>query len=200
MPTSNPDDVATECARVLVIDDDPLFRSLITTLLKKEYSVVVASDGAEGYFKALEQRPDVVVVDVQMPEWDGLQTLKAFRAHPALARIPLVMLTADTSRETILAAIQAGASDYIIKSSFSKEELFQKLRRLIPACAPPTEASLAGEVPLSVEKSVPHGHAPALVDYSTGETATMRELNGIRQDSTTLSDYEIRLQDLIENW
>jgi DNA-binding NarL/FixJ family response regulator len=118
--------------RVLVIDDDPLFRSLIMSLLRKDYLVAVASDGAEGYFKAAEHPPDIVLIDVQMPGWDGIKTLKHFRAHPSLSKVSLVMLTSDSSRETVMAAIQAGAHDYIVKTSFSKEDLFNKLARFDP--------------------------------------------------------------------
>ncbi|ADG68090.1 response regulator receiver [Planctopirus limnophila DSM 3776] len=118
--------------RVLVIDDDPLFRSLITTLLRKEYFVAVAADGAEGFYKAAEHPPDIVLIDVQMPGWDGIKTLKHFRGHPSLSHVSLVMLTSDSTRDTVMAAIQAGAQDYIVKTSFSKEDLFNKLARLDP--------------------------------------------------------------------
>lgn len=118
--------------RVIVIDDDPLFRSLITTLLRKEYLVTVASDGAEGYYKAAEYPPDIALIDVQMPGWDGIKTLRHFRSHPMLNKVSLVMLTSDSSRETVMASIEAGAHDYIVKTSFSREDLFTKLARFDP--------------------------------------------------------------------
>ena len=102
-------------ARILVIDDDPLFRSLIVSLLRKNYMVAVASDGFEGYHKALQHPPDIALVDIQMPGWDGLKTLKAFRDHPSLEDTKILMLTGDASRETVLAAIQGGANDYVFE-------------------------------------------------------------------------------------
>lgn len=119
-------------ARVLVIDDDPLFRSLITSLLRKDYFVSVAADGSEGFYKALEHQPTVAVVDVKMPGWDGLKTLKAFRRHPLLKSVKVVMLTSDASKDTVLAAIHGGANDYMIKTAFSKEEFYEKLNKLLP--------------------------------------------------------------------
>jgi two-component system copper resistance phosphate regulon response regulator CusR len=116
-------------ARILVIDDDPLFRSLIVSLLRKNYMVAVASDGLEGYHKALQHPPDIALVDIQMPGWDGLKTLKAFRDHPSLENTKILMLTGDASRETVLAAIQGGANDYVIKTSFSKVEFLEKISR-----------------------------------------------------------------------
>ena len=105
-------------ARILVIDDDPLFRNLMVSFLRREYFVSVASDGSEGFYKALEYPPDIAIVDVQMPVWDGLQTLKAFRSHPTLCKTKIIMLTSDASKGTVVAAIQGGANDYIIKTSF----------------------------------------------------------------------------------
>ncbi|WP_417378510.1 response regulator [Gimesia sp.] len=115
--------------RVLVIDDDPLFRNLMVSFLRREYFVSVASDGSEGFHKALEYPPDIAIVDVQMAIWDGLQTLKAFRSHPTLSQTKIIMLTSDASKETVIAAIQGGANDYIIKTSFSKSEFLEKVRR-----------------------------------------------------------------------
>ncbi|WP_339732582.1 response regulator [uncultured Gimesia sp.] len=116
-------------ARVLVIDDDPLFRNLMVSFLRREYIVSVASDGSEGFYKALEYPPDIAIVDVQMAVWDGLQTLKAFRSHPVLSQTKIIMLTSDASKETVVAAIQGGANDYIIKTSFSKMEFLEKVRK-----------------------------------------------------------------------
>lgn len=117
--------------RILVIDDDPMFRNLIATLLRKDYFVAVANDGSEGFHKAMGHPPVVAVIDVQMPVWDGLTTLKAFRTHPNLAHTKVMMLTSDASKETVLAAIEAGANEYVIKTSFSKDEFLQKLHRLM---------------------------------------------------------------------
>lgn len=121
-------------ARILVIDDDPLFRNLMVSFLRREYFVSVASDGSQGFYKALEYPPDVAIVDVQMAVWDGLQTLKAFRSHPLLNKTKIIMLTSDASKETVIAAIQGGANDYIIKTSFSKSEFLDKVRKFAQPC------------------------------------------------------------------
>ncbi|MEZ6045388.1 MAG: response regulator [Planctomycetaceae bacterium] len=75
--------------------------------------------------------PDIAIVDIQMPQWDGIKTLKAFRGHASLQDTMVIMLTSDASRETVLSAIKEGANDYVIKTSFSKEELKQKVNRLV---------------------------------------------------------------------
>ena len=115
---------------VLVVDDDPLFRSLMVGVLRRDFQVTVACDGADGFYRALDNKPDVTVLDLQMPGWDGLKTLRAFRAHPTLSDVKVMVLTSDSSRETVLAAIHAGADDYTIKTAFSRDEFRQKLERL----------------------------------------------------------------------
>lgn len=117
--------------QILVVDDDPLFRSLMVSVLRHDFDVTVAADGADGFYKALDHVPDAAVLDIQMPGWDGIKTLKAFRSHPALAHVKVVVLTSDASRETVLAAIQTGADDYIIKTAFSRDDFRQKLDQLL---------------------------------------------------------------------
>jgi CheY-like chemotaxis protein len=117
---------------VLIIDDDPLIRTLLVSALRKECLVAVAADGAEGFAKALELKPDVAVIDVNMPGWDGLKTLEAFRGHATLREIRIIMLTADASKQTVMAAVRAGANDYLIKTSFSKADFYRKLNQQVP--------------------------------------------------------------------
>ncbi len=124
--------VKSMATRVLIIDDDPLIRTLLVSALRKECFVAVAAEGAEGFSKALELKPDIAVIDVNMPGWDGLKTLEAFREHVSLRDIKIIMLTADSSKQTVMAAVRAGANDYLIKTSFSKTDFYRKLNRLVP--------------------------------------------------------------------
>jgi CheY-like chemotaxis protein len=124
--------VKSTATRVLIIDDDPLIRTLLVSALRKDCFVAVAAEGAEGFAKALELKPDVAVIDVNMPGWDGLKTLEAFRSHASLRDIKIIMLTADSSKQTVMAAVRAGANDYLIKTSFSKADFYRKLNHLVP--------------------------------------------------------------------
>jgi len=184
--------------RILIIDDDPLFRSLIVSVLRADFVVAVASDGEEGYYKALEHAPDLAVVDVQMPGWDGLKTLKMFRSQPSLATIPVVMLTGDASKDTVLAAIHSGANDYVIKVSFSKEEFLGKLNRLLhltpgppskPAPAkshsPPAPA-LATSVPVAPPMAIT---APSAAAMHHAETV-----------ASEVADRDDKLEQVLDGW
>ena len=115
--------------RILVIEDDPTFRSLLVAALRRDYMVSLASEGEEGFQKALEWNPDAVVLDHRMEGWDGLRTLQTFRQHFLLKNIPVIMCTADASRATVMAALDAGATDYMVKSAFVAETLRLKLER-----------------------------------------------------------------------
>jgi DNA-binding response OmpR family regulator len=117
--------------RILLIDDDPFIRSLVTAFLRGEFLVSVATDGMQGLERALEDPPDLVIVDVEMPGWDGLETINQMRAKEALQRIPMMVLTGDASRETVMGAIKRGANDYLIKTSLTRDELVKKAHRLI---------------------------------------------------------------------
>lgn len=145
----------------LVVDDDPLFRTLLVGMLKHDYRVVTACDGQEGFYKALECPPDVAVVDVQMPNWDGLKLLSSLRAHDSLRHVAVVMLTSDASRETVLAAIRAGADDYLIKTTLSRGELLQKLARVrqprgvhTSVASEPCESAVCAEMSKRTQKMI----------------------------------------------
>jgi len=175
-------------ARVLIIDDDPLFRSLITSILRRDYFVAVASDGAEGYYKALEHPPQLAIIDVQMPGWDGLRTVQALRAHHALARIPVMMLTSDASRQTVVAAIQCGANDYVIKTTLSREELLRKAKRLVNL-DPARVNATASESPT--------GDSPV----TPGEAAAVEPASSPPGDPAPAAEKEAAtLQAMIDNW
>lgn len=184
-------------ARILVIDDDPLFRNLMVSFLRREYFVSVASDGSEGFYKALEYPPDIAIVDVQMPVWDGLQTLKAFRSHPSLSDTKIIMLTSDASKGTVIAAIQGGANDYIIKTSFSKTELIDKVRKF----ANPGSENVAN-TPNSARRQ---NSVPAV---STGSEAKKPEESFSKPSSVEdqLSDISLdqteeeQLEEIMDDW
>tara|TARA_R110002095_G_scaffold1076_3_gene5097 strand:+ start:4063 stop:4665 length:603 start_codon:yes stop_codon:yes gene_type:complete len=190
-------------ARVLVIDDDPLFRNLMVSFLRREYIVSVASDGSQGFHKALEYPPDIAIVDVQMAVWNGLQTLKAFRSHPLLSQTKIIMLTSDASKETVIAAIQGGANDYIIKTSFSKSEFLDKVRKFAqPDYTRPTST------PNSSKRSATASVPRMATSIAEEQTIEHRSENGSHSSCVEdqLSDLSLdqteeeQLQELMEEW
>lgn len=175
---------------ILVVDDDPLFRSLMVGVLRRDFDVTVACDGADGFYRALDRKPDVTVLDLQMPGWDGLKTLKAFRSHPSLTDVKVMVLTSDSSRETVLAAIHAGADDYTIKTAFSRDEFRQKLDRLF---AVTRDASGMDSI---IAKAMA---APSATELSTHELRS-DELVAADHRPVTWSGSNELLQDAIDSW
>jgi len=115
--------------RVLVVDDDPAVReSLRRSLAFNGYEVVLAADGEQALRAIADSRPDAVVLDVMMPNLDGLATCRALRA--AGDDVPVLMLTARDEVADRVAGLDAGADDYLPKP-FALEELLARLRALL---------------------------------------------------------------------
>lgn len=116
---------------VLVADDDEDILMLVQLRLARSgYEIVVARDGEEALRLARELRPDVAVLDWMMPKVTGVDVLRALRADPETAEIPIVMLTARASAADIEAGEAAGADDYIAKP-FSPQELATRVQSIL---------------------------------------------------------------------
>src|SRR6266851_7590157 len=118
--------------RVLVIDDDDDIRELVTTLLQRaEITVHNAPNGREGLREFHSWRPDLVVLDVSMPELDGWNVLDRIRDMSA---VPVLMLTARGDELERVRGLQAGADDYVVKP-FGKQELVARVQALLRRAA-----------------------------------------------------------------
>jgi DNA-binding response OmpR family regulator len=105
-------------SRILVVDDNEDIRNLLEYLLTKEgYKVSVASDGDEGLQKAITLKPDLILLDVMMPNVSGLETLTALRANKdqKISSIPVIMITAKSGTDDVDEALARGADSYIVK-------------------------------------------------------------------------------------
>jgi two-component system response regulator MprA len=116
-------------ARVLIADDDRAIRDALTRALGLEgYDVVQASDGNTALAQIEATQPDVAILDVMMPNIDGLTVCRVLRAERN--RLPVLMLTARTETPDRVAGLDAGADDYLAKP-FDLDELFARLRALL---------------------------------------------------------------------
>ena len=112
--------------KVVAVDDDPDVRRLVRIKLKKEgYEVVMGSDGEEGLRAALEEKPDVVILDVMMPKMNGFEVLERIKAEMSPAPIVL-MLTGEGEQEDLVQGLAGGADDYIVKP-FAPRELIARI-------------------------------------------------------------------------
>lgn len=121
----------SKASRVLIIDDDSNARlALSRHLVHAGYEVREAPDGALGLRLALEDRPDLVILDIMMPGIDGLAVCRELRANPRTHEIPILLLTGLSDRETRSEGIAAGADDFVSKPVFGAE-LLARVRNLL---------------------------------------------------------------------
>jgi signal transduction histidine kinase/class 3 adenylate cyclase len=119
---------------VLVVDDNADMRSYVERILRKEYRVVLAKDGAEAFEQARRLRPELIVTDVMMPKMSGHDLLQAMRADKGLRSVPVIFLTARAGTEARVESLEAGADDYLSKP-FDELELLARVGNLIRARA-----------------------------------------------------------------
>jgi two-component system phosphate regulon response regulator PhoB len=135
--------------KILVIDDEPDVIELVAFNLKQAgFDVVTATDGAEALRKARSTQPSLVVLDLMLPQIDGLEVCKLLRRDPLTAAIPILMLTAKASEVDRILGLELGAEDYVTKP-FSPRELVLRIRKLLERGAKPTpkrERLVCGEL------------------------------------------------------
>ncbi|MGD0566121.1 MAG: response regulator [Candidatus Goldiibacteriota bacterium] len=102
--------------KILIIDDSPLQQKLAGIYLSKEdYTIYTASNGKEGLSTAIDVIPDLIILDVEMPEMDGLETLRKLRSNPATSTIDVLMCSSVKTQEVIDEAVRLGARGYLNK-------------------------------------------------------------------------------------
>ena len=117
--------------RILLADDDPGLRRLIgTTLGTEDFELLHATDGEEALQMARQQRPELVLLDVNMPKLDGFEVCRSLKSEPETAGIKVVMLTARGADVDRAKGRDAGADDYFIKP-FSPVQLLNKVYALL---------------------------------------------------------------------
>ncbi len=117
----------TSQARILIVDDESDIVSTIQYRLKFcEFDVITASNGKEGLEKTANERPDLILLDINMPVMDGHEMLERLKNHPDLKDIPVIMLTAYSDKRDIVKAAEFGIADYVTKP-FDFTELMEKI-------------------------------------------------------------------------
>jgi two-component system sensor histidine kinase/response regulator len=113
--------------KIILIEDDEIIRENTAYILKaKGYDVDTADDGIPGIQKILENKPDLVICDIMMPNMDGYEVLESVRSNKNLSLIPFIFLTAKTDMRDLRKGMSEGADDYIVKP-FSSEDLLKSV-------------------------------------------------------------------------
>jgi diguanylate cyclase (GGDEF)-like protein len=115
--------------RILIVDDSPFFRGQLKLALNKEYEVIEAGLGAEGLDMVKSEKPDLVLLDVVMPDYSGFDICRILRESESNNLMPIIMITSQDSQEDILIGLEYGADDYV-KKPFNERELLSRIRNI----------------------------------------------------------------------
>lgn len=118
--------------KILIVDDDPALRQLYNVeLTQKDYAVVEATDGEDGLIKAKQEMPNLILLDVMMPKFDGIAYLSKIKEDAELSKIPVVMLTNFGQENLIQQAFNLGVTDYLLKYKVTPSEMTEKVNQVL---------------------------------------------------------------------
>lgn len=132
-PTSNEEDKMNEEEEklsILIVEDNLELRKFLADILSKEYHVIEAGNGQEGYEKAQQSLPEIIISDVMMPVMDGLDMVKAIKENREICHIPIVLLSAKSSLDDRIKGLEYGIDDYLTKP-FSTNYLKARITSLL---------------------------------------------------------------------
>lgn len=116
---------------MLVADDDEFQRKLVARILEAEnYRVLFAASGLEVLSLLHKTRPDLVLMDIMMPDLDGVETTRRLKAVPQFAAIPVIMITGKSEKNVVAASLQAGAAGFLVKP-FERNTLLAKVAQAL---------------------------------------------------------------------
>lgn len=153
--------------KILIVDDDLDSLKLIGLLLQRQgYQVVAASGGQQGLAQVETEEPDLILLDIMMPDMDGYEVCRRLRSDPQLAHIPVILFTAKTRVDDKVAGFEAGADDYITKPTHPAE-LASRVKSLL------TRSTAVGQVGIAK----PRGKAIAVLGIQGGVGVTTLVVN-----------------------
>lgn len=157
-------------AKILVVDDEPDALEILGFKLKEAgYTPILAKDGARALTAARDERPALIVLDLMLPEVDGLEVCKILRRDSATAAIPILMLTARAAEMDRVIGLELGADDYVTKP-FSPRELVLRIKKLLArtqAADEPAALLRLGELEIDVPR-----HSVTIAGKAVTLTAT----------------------------
>lgn len=116
--------------KVLLVEDDQMIRTMYESKLKQAgYSVTSVDNGADGLRLALEEKPDIILLDVILPQVDGFSVLEEIRSNKDMKSLPIIMLTNLSTEEDKEKGKSLGATDYFVKASFTPAQMVEMLKK-----------------------------------------------------------------------
>ncbi len=139
--------------KILIIDDDLDTLKLVGLILQRQgYQIVAANSGSQGLAKAAAERPNLILLDVMMPDMEGYEVTRRLRADPELARTPIIMFTAKTMVDDKVAGFEAGVDDYMTKPTHPAE-LVSRVKALLARSASSSQQHAASSAAAAVDRA-----------------------------------------------
>jgi DNA-binding response OmpR family regulator len=118
--------------KILLIEDDSFLSEIYTAKFEESgFEVLIAHDGAVGLGKAREEAPDMILLDVVMPNMDGFEVLHAVKEDPSAKDIPVVILSNLGEQENVTKGLELGAAAYIVKAHYTPTEVVAKVQEIL---------------------------------------------------------------------
>ena len=118
--------------KIVLVEDDALLGKLITKkLISAGYEISIAVDGESGLSSIREKSPDLVLLDLVLPNMDGFEILKRLKSNPATNKIPVIIISNLNQKEDMNRCFQLGASEYIVKAFFTSGEILEMIEKFI---------------------------------------------------------------------
>lgn len=156
---------------ILIIEDEKDLAQLISYNLEQEgFRTKIESNGAEGYARAVREKPDFIVLDLMLPKMSGLEVCRSLRAHPQGKAIPVLMLTAKGEEIDRVVGFEMGADDYMVKP-FSPRELVLRVKAILKRSKEP-ETAVAERLRSGSLEIDPEKHRVWVAGKEVGLTAT----------------------------
>ena len=159
---------------ILIVDDDASYRKLMVGLLRTQgFEVFAASDGEDALVEFAHHKPDLVLMDVDMPRLNGFEVCRRLKQHPETRLTPVVLVTGMAATEDRIRGLEAGADDFLSKP-VDRNELLARVRSLLSLKAYTDELERAESVLFALARSIEgkdpytEGHCERLSDYSAG--------------------------------
>ena len=126
--------MVNQSKRILIIEDDKFLAKMLSRMLEaNSYSIVLASSGKEGLTKVTSENPDLILLDIMLPDIDGFDLLETIKSDEKNNKIPVIIISNLGQPEDIQQGRALGAKDYLVKSDLSLDEVVEKVRKYLPA-------------------------------------------------------------------
>lgn len=117
---------------ILIVDDDPVVRKIIKGFLKEtDVSILEAGDGVEAMQVLIRSNVSLIILDIEMPNMNGIETCKRIKQNPRTRNIPVVMCSSKSTRENVLEAVNSGARDFLVKPMNSKDDFKTRIGKFV---------------------------------------------------------------------